>query len=140
MSSKLIIDLTKLHEDETTEINSELDPKKIEVEFDDLHYKSPLRVHGYLEKMPEVLIFKGELSGVADKICGRCLEELPYDIKERFDFAFEIKGKTEIDVTDDLREMMILAHPFTFLCREDCKGLCAGCGVNLNLEACKCNK
>ena len=26
------------------------------------------------------------------------------------------------------------------LCSEDCKGLCPGCGVNLNHEACRCKK
>jgi uncharacterized protein len=27
-----------------------------------------------------------------------------------------------------------------FLCREDCKGLCARCGKNLNLGPCGCGK
>jgi len=26
------------------------------------------------------------------------------------------------------------------LCREDCKGLCPGCGANLNIEPCRCEK
>ena len=26
------------------------------------------------------------------------------------------------------------------LCKEDCKGLCQGCGANLNIEACSCNE
>ena len=140
MLAKLVIDLTKLHEDETVEINSELDPKKLDMEFHDFHYKSLLKVSGLAEKMPEVLIFKGTLSGEAEKVCGRCLEELLFEIKEPFDFAFEIKGKTEVDVTEDLREIMLVSRPHRYLCREECKGLCAGCGVNLNSEACQCKK
>lgn len=140
MSAKLIIDLDKLHEDETVELNSELDPKKLEVEFKDFRYKSPLKVHGLLEKMPEVLLFKGSVSATVEQLCSRCLEEIPSEIKEPFDFAFEIKGKTSLDVTDEVREIMIFSYPIKFLCKEECKGLCAGCGVNLNLEACKCKK
>ena len=140
MSTKLVIDLDKLHEDELVEFNSELDPQKLEMEFPDFRYKSPLKVHGVLEKMAEVLLFKGTVSIEAEQICGRCLEEVPSEIKEPFDFAFEIKGKTELDITDEVREIIIFSHPLKFLCKEECKGLCAGCGVNLNLEACKCKK
>ena len=140
MSAKLIIDLDKLHEDETVELDSELDPKKLEMEVEDFHYKSQLRIHGSLEKMPEVLLFKGTISANVEQLCGRCLEEVPSEVKEPFDFVFEIRGKTQLDVTDDMREIMIISYPLKFLCKEECKGLCAGCGVNLNLEACKCKK
>ncbi|MDZ7289788.1 MAG: DUF177 domain-containing protein [candidate division KSB1 bacterium] len=44
----------------------------------------------------------------------------------------------EIDITDDLRDTLLLAIPMKLLCSEDCRGLCAGCGVNLNEEACRC--
>jgi len=33
-----------------------------------------------------------------------------------------------------LREEVILATPLAPLCRPDCKGLCAVCGRDLNLE------
>lgn len=45
----------------------------------------------------------------------------------------------EIDLRDALAEQVILALPFKPLCDEACKGLCAGCGVNLNQEACRCD-
>ncbi|MGN0550731.1 MAG: YceD family protein [Acutalibacteraceae bacterium] len=44
--------------------------------------------------------------------------------------------KLELDplVTADI----ILELPLKFLCSENCKGLCQGCGANLNIESCKC--
>ena len=33
---------------------------------------------------------------------------------------------------------MLLAVPLKALCREDCKGLCPGCGRNRNRESCDC--
>lgn len=44
----------------------------------------------------------------------------------------------EIDLRDALAEQVVLALPYKPLCRQDCKGLCQNCGVNLNQEACQC--
>ncbi len=45
----------------------------------------------------------------------------------------------EIDVDEILREQAYLAFPLRTLCSEECKGICAGCGVVLNSEACCCS-
>ena len=37
-----------------------------------------------------------------------------------------------------MREQLYLALPMKPLCREDCRGLCAECGANLNLTTCGC--
>lgn len=138
MAEKMVIDLVNLPEDEKVDITFELDPEKLNLEFDDFHYKSKLKLQGFLEKMSSALVFQGALKTKVEKICSRCLAEIEEDLAEPFDLAFDIKGKLEIDVTEDLRDVMILAHPLRFLCQEDCKGLCAGCGVNLNNESCQC--
>jgi uncharacterized protein len=44
----------------------------------------------------------------------------------------------EIDLTPLIREQILLSLPLRPLCTEECRGLCAGCGVNLNKEACRC--
>ena len=107
--------------------------------------------------------FKGHLT-VA---CSRCVEpvNLPLDEQLRVTFmpqhempaddeeAAEGEDGTEVgsedldvfpfdgevvDLEPLLREQFVLAIPFAPLCREDCKGLCAQCGINKNTEACKC--
>ena len=45
----------------------------------------------------------------------------------------------EVDLTPDIREDILLAMPSRFKCSEDCKGLCPGCGANLNVEKCHCS-
>ncbi|MCX5681113.1 MAG: DUF177 domain-containing protein [Candidatus Omnitrophica bacterium] len=45
-----------------------------------------------------------------------------------------------MDVGEDIREEIILGFPDKVLCAEECKGLCAGCGANLNNEKCQCKK
>jgi uncharacterized protein len=48
-------------------------------------------------------------------------------------------GKT-IDLDPIVREQVLLALPMNAVCREDCKGLCAQCGQNLNEKQCGCEQ
>ncbi|MBI5837757.1 MAG: DUF177 domain-containing protein [Candidatus Eisenbacteria bacterium] len=43
-----------------------------------------------------------------------------------------------LEVGQVVREALLLALPLRFLCRPDCRGLCPGCGANLNTEPCTC--
>ena len=45
-----------------------------------------------------------------------------------------------LDLTDDVREDILLSLPLKFLCQEDCRGLCPHCGQNLNEGTCSCQE
>lgn len=45
-----------------------------------------------------------------------------------------------LDLDELVREDILLALPLSFLCKEDCKGLCIMCGCNQNTEPCSCKK
>ena len=40
----------------------------------------------------------------------------------------------EIDISQEIRDLVMLNLPLQTLCREDCHGLCSICGANLNEE------
>jgi uncharacterized protein len=44
----------------------------------------------------------------------------------------------EIDPGDAVREELMLSVPDYVLCDEACKGICAGCGTDLNSARCTC--
>ena len=46
----------------------------------------------------------------------------------------------EIDLDEVVREQIYFSLPMKSLCREDCRGLCPVCGINLNKEECKCRR
>ena len=48
------------------------------------------------------------------------------------------KGADELDISSLLRDAIVLEQPMKEVCDESCKGLCAGCGVNLNQSDCGC--
>ncbi len=86
--------------------------------------------------------------------CDRCLAEFEEDFLENFDIIFHmgqdeiesneenvvalLPDQKEIDLTSFIQETLILSIPMKILCRNDCKGLCAGCGADLNKEECRC--
>ena len=48
-------------------------------------------------------------------------------------------GAREIDLEPHLRDELIMTIPRFVECRTDCRGLCAGCGENLNENECQCS-
>lgn len=54
------------------------------------------------------------------------------------DLEFGYYEGDRFDLTDVIRERVLLAEPMKHLCRADCKGLCQRCGKNLNDGLCGC--
>lgn len=91
--------------------------------------------------------------------CSRCLERFPYRIDEEFYLEYrprpaELPAETEldeeavgivffdgaeIDLSDQMRQDVLLALPMKPVCDESCKGLCPICGGNLNEVQCDCS-
>ncbi|MFH1830183.1 MAG: DUF177 domain-containing protein [Pseudomonadota bacterium] len=59
-------------------------------------------------------------------------------IKEDLEFGFYEGDR--FDVSEVIREQIVLAEPMKHLCKEDCKGLCPRCGKNLNKGPCTCSE
>lgn len=87
------------------------------------------------------LVVRGEASVPVKAECARCLGEVvrTLDAKEICIVRENVPAR-EVDITADIREELLLAMPSRFLCSEDCKGLCPGCGANLNEAKCTCGK
>jgi uncharacterized protein len=58
--------------------------------------------------------------------------------EEDIDFAL-YKGE-DLDSAQVLEEFVVSKLPFSSLCDESCKGLCANCGTNLNKGICACDE
>lgn len=76
-----------------------------------------------------------DLTVVADRAGGRgrLEEELEAD-----DYMMFHDGR-ELDLSEQVREALLLELPITPHCREDCRGLCPRCGADLNQGACGCS-
>jgi len=54
------------------------------------------------------------------------------------DFLVPVDADDMIDVTEVIRQHVVLALPIAPRCREDCPGLCPQCGADLNDGPCGC--
>ena len=87
------------------------------------------------------LVVTGSASVPLASVCARCLDDIRTTVSVRdLCFHFEKVKDLEVDLTDDVREELLLAIPPYFYCSPDCKGICPMCGANLNHAACACGK
>jgi uncharacterized protein len=100
-----------------------------------------------LESVTEGVLVTGTVSAPLAGQCARCLDpltdELAVDVCELFayrdsatdettesDEVFRVEGDL-LDVEPVVRDAVVLALPWTPLCRENCPGLCSTCGQPL---------
>lgn len=116
------------------------------VSFSDLGLKeeefkilSPLAIRVHLEKVDGAVLAQSQVKAKYAFSCTRCLSPIEQDRADRFELYFELDPAVDvIDVGEELRQEMILGIPQFCLCKEDCKGICPQCGVNLNETTCSC--
>lgn len=137
----------------------------VELDLRDYDDNVELRIDGpvaydlRISRLGSTVTVVGRLEASLRAPCSRCatLVELPVD--RSFEAVFvtadtgEADGGVELDerdldldyyqggVIDGLRllaEQIFLELPMKLLCAEDCRGLCAQCGANLNDTECDC--
>ena len=103
------------------------------------------------------LFFHGSIGGTMEGYCSRCLKSYQFPLDQKFDFVLtpapsSVKSKElnrdemglsfyredEINLSPFIREQVLLALPTRPLCDDRCRGLCPGCGADLNDEPCLC--
>ena len=92
--------------------------------------------------------------------CDRCLEPYSWDLSKDFRIFLSLSpfnGGVDVELSKDdlnleftqgnfleleqvIKEQIILSLPMKTLCSAECRGLCATCGSNLNVETCSCPK
>lgn len=88
----------------------------------------------------EGVLVSGSASTVCDCTCDRCLTSYAQEIVVN-DICHFSEGleEREIDLTEDIREDIVVNLPVKCLCSEGCSGLCPQCGQNLNDGNCDCS-
>ncbi|MCC7300592.1 MAG: DUF177 domain-containing protein [Verrucomicrobia bacterium] len=100
----------------------------------------PVSCDLYAQVVDETLILRGTVSAPLEARCARCTQIFSTTVADSGflrDFP-GIQGTEEVDVTGEIREAVLLSLPHFPLCDENCKGLCAQCGKNLNSGPCGC--
>lgn len=120
------------------ELTESQDAAALDLAHDDLKFISPILLNAFITKDKDDLYVRVTVKGRMEAVCGRCLCRFESDFNREFDFSYDVRGKTSLDITDDIRQEIILEYPLRSLCAPDCPGLCRICGKNLNDGNCNC--
>ena len=111
------------------------------------------------------IFLNGTIEGRLSGQCGRCLEPYVFALHREFSLvlspqpplgqeielgqelredelstSFYHEDNDVIDVSTLVYEQILLTLPSVPLCKEECLGLCAQCGTDLNQEICACQQ
>lgn len=156
----MIVDVTSLR-DAQTSFDFSIPPDEIDFGGETIKLKDVVKVEGNLKRGIAQTDVRGKISARIEAECSRCLQAAEISLEFAFDAAFvtaenytrekEAELKVDdlevsvfdgdrIDLTELVREQILLNLPARIFCREDCRGLCQKCGANLNLIDCNCRE
>jgi len=119
----------------------------------DLQLAAPINGEVRLSRTSRSILARAHLTTSIEGYCSRCLKQVvaPIDVRIEEEALPSIDIDTglpvdataepevlrlddhhELDLAEPVREAISLAEPITLLCREECRGLCPTCGVDLN--------
>ena len=110
----------------------------------------PVVAEGSVINHAGALVLNGTARSELDLVCDRCGKEFSREKVVRLDSlvaqALEdeendeiiLLDGTELDLDQVVTEAFVLEMDTKNLCSDDCKGLCAKCGADLNLGPCGC--
>jgi uncharacterized protein len=117
------------------------------------------KLHVDIDKANRHIVADCLLELQAEFICDRCNSAYVGSIVTDFELVYFLNAggsdaeipdddevevippyEDKIDLTSDIYEYANLALPMKKVCREDCKGICPQCGLNLNESSCDCKQ
>ena len=116
-------------------------------------FTKPVRVRGEVRNRAGAMVLTARLDTMLSLTCDRCAK--PFEREKTVEYETLLAQELENGESDDIvlldgdgtleldglmREVFLLEMDTKNLCSEDCKGLCSGCGANLNRESCRCKK
>jgi uncharacterized protein len=120
---------------------------------------SPIQGELKFTNTGSLLLITGEVHTDVRLECSRCvtdfIERVDASIEEEFsldrvgdsiqalpleddEISLPIITNNQLDVTELVRQNILVVLPIQPLCMQDCKGLCPTCGENLNVRQCPC--
>lgn len=156
----MIIDLNALGS-RSKSVDLDIASNEIDLELEIVRAVLPIHLSCEIDRSDFRTNVSGKIAGEFEIDCTRCLEAVKVPLGFAFDVEFvdaehfgssgehEIDSKDltadalpgeQLDLSELVREQILLNLPEQVFCKDDCKGLCEICGTNRNLKDCNCNE
>lgn len=131
-----------------------IEQKVSDTEFDkrQVRFSKPVCIEGSYVFDGKAFSVSGAIDAVLESVCARCNEPFEERITIRFSERFVRQGTRmsddevyeyagdRIELEQAVMDNLFLHIPLASICKEDCRGLCPDCGVNLNTTECSCSR
>ena len=124
----------------------------------DVSFPRPVEGSIRFSRAGGVTWIRGEVGTEVTLLCARCARPFPYRLMGTFREGYRVGGEERkgheeegsgtpvvltlaaplLDLTEVVRQHLVLAVPMAPLCRRDCRGLCPTCGADRNEGDCGC--
>lgn len=132
-----------------------------DLEIDPALLEGPVVVRATFYRSGQKVELQAALLARARLTCDRCLEPIearidaplrifaerresrdhrPQEEVREDDLGIVYHDGRFVDLTDEVRQELLVQIPWHVLCREDCRGLCPQCGADRNRTACACGE
>ncbi len=126
---------------------------------DSFKVAGPIAGHARMRRTNHGLLVDGWVDLTLELTCTRCLKNFEQQahvpFAEQFyptvdvvsgmpmpafdeEEVFPLDDHHHLDLTEAVRQNVLLALPMVTVCQENCQGICPQCGKDLNLGACDC--
>lgn len=154
----MLIDIKSISHSKGASMAIEVEKSPDELPFSSLAYRltRPLSFSGTLTNTGDgILTLTGRIQTAFSGECARCLAPVTCDLNLSLSESYQAAATlataadepdaesyryagSQLDLSQAIRDNLVLALPQRLLCREDCLGLCPDCGNNLNEKNCGC--
>lgn len=140
---------------EPAELNEQVPPNHEMWEGFEVDFQEPVDVALKATSVGEGVWVKGDWATTISAACRRCLTPLSVDVGGDIEVLFEsmtpdelddVEGDVyplpdrgdELDMIPAIREQVLMKLPEYVVCSDECRGICAHCGADLNKTDCGC--
>ena len=123
------------------EVSEDIDAKKWDLDSFDVKFIKNIHIDCEFRRLGKDILVHCSVLTHRLITCSRCLGESEQEVAQDFNLSYPVPLRSDyLEIDNDLREEVLLNFPMRVLCRPDCRGICPGCGANLNFQKCKCRK
>lgn len=116
----------------------EADAERLEQTDSDVEMLSPLKIRMKAVYRDGILYINGSMQATIRLACSRCLEVFQAPFNWEFSEEIPVGTNKFLNLIQLFREIFLTSLPLKPLCSDDCRGLCAICGADLNRQQCDC--
>ena len=149
----LVFNVKDFRHEDSKEYEALVPSTSLDLTYEEAKFTNPLSCTVTLFRQEDDNIYvTADITTMLLMECRRCVNPFEVDITTTLNLLFSIGDESSeqeedgeryydgeaLNISEDVRQALVLEIPSWPLCSETCKGLCPQCGTELNTAECSC--